>query len=167
MIVIAVIGLLVSVLYPLGTWYMSRSRDTNRINDIHKTALHFSTFFSDYREYPHNNPDSECLDTDIFADTNHANIAVPTDPSKRGECDGKYGYGTSTGNTAYILVAYMEGQFRGNYNGLTNGMLGIGKITQEGWGKAQEAQSSGSVQGNKYVYSDGYFMDTYVIPPPA
>lgn len=135
MLVIAVIALLAAVIYPASAWYMSRARDSDRKNDVQNAAIHLSNFFTDYRSYPE--PDETgCLAPDVFRGTIYKNILLESAPKgntvdSSNPCVGKYAYGTSTGDTAYILVAYLENQYAGNYSGSTNGMLGRGRVTRE------------------------------------
>ena len=119
MIVIAIIGILATVLYPAMTGYFERSRDTNRQAALRNVSLSLSAYNIDNAKYPAT-PTSTCvagISTDLVGKYIQA---MPKDPKTDfgvSGCEtgtnGGYGYSAvkntnSTASGSYVLAALME-----------------------------------------------------------
>ena len=70
MMVIAMIGVLAAVLYPVMMNYMANSRDTQRISAINKLSMTMEVFYKDQEQYPPATVDGCIQNPDTNTDAN-------------------------------------------------------------------------------------------------
>jgi len=121
MLVMAIIGILSAVLYPVVSNYLRNSRDAQRISAIGSLSLTMEVFYRDQNRYPPSTPDG-CIrnpDTNTDSTTPRNSIITPKyilslPKSPREGYDegcgpnGQYAYGVSEDHFAYILLSTME-----------------------------------------------------------
>ncbi|KKS07182.1 MAG: general secretion pathway protein G [candidate division WWE3 bacterium GW2011_GWE1_41_27] len=119
LIVVSVIGILsgvtLSVINPAKL--QARARDSQRISDLKKIQTALEAYFSDFRSYP-----PKATPASYYAVSTLSGVLVPnyisqlpTDPkgySAAYSCAADFGYtyrtNSTTGGTAYVLLAKME-----------------------------------------------------------
>lgn len=139
MIVIAIIGILASALFPSMTGYLKRSRDTARISGMKDISTALGAFYADKERYPSLsawatagvaavNTGATELDPKKYLPK-----GLPVDPQSTIRNNGagplanaNYGYGTGTSGSApsYAISAILENDNGGNTGSLV-GYIGI------------------------------------------
>lgn len=108
LIVIAIIGVLASiVLVGLGS-FRSRGRDARRVSDIRETQNALEIYYAKYQQYPTASSWGEMVNVIVNGGVGVSNIAndplfVPNDPASR-----SYSYGAGAGNQNYALMTTLE-----------------------------------------------------------
>jgi prepilin-type N-terminal cleavage/methylation domain-containing protein len=119
LIVVSVIGILsgltLTVINPAAL--RARARDSQRVSDLKKIQTALEAYFSDYRSYP-----PKATPTSYYLVSTLSGVLVPgyisqlpTDPNGYSvvySCASNFGYSyrtnSTTGGTAYVLLAKME-----------------------------------------------------------
>ena len=132
MIVIAIIGILATALFPSMTGYLKRSRDTARISGMKDISTALGAFYADKERYPIAIGSATAAavgtGTDELAPSKYLPKGMPVDPQTASRNNGagaatnaNYGYGTGTNNSApsYALTAILENANGGNTGAIT------------------------------------------------
>lgn len=156
MVVIAIIGILGTALFPSLSGYIVRTRDTSRIADITDIAFSLETYRQEYEKYPPH--EAGCYPyTSLSGVFLTRKLESPSGSGYDEGCgsSGKYGYGISTGETINILMARMENPYGGNYVSSGELLLGLtGTLTSLGL-------------ANTLYYTKRSTGSTYVFPSAA
>lgn len=163
MIVIAIIGILGTALFPRVSQYISRSHDAARSVDHGVIVNWLTTYYVDNEQYPLS--DNGCMTTNVL--TGMYLTRLPKSPSGNSVdegcgANGWYGYGAYF--LHFLLMARMENQFTGNYTGSTEGFTGL--LSDY----AIQRVSTGLTRwaGNILVsYSSAWSNASWILIPPA
>ncbi len=130
LIVMSMVGILASFMFPSLTPYIARGRDSSRVADTKTIQTYLKTYEIDTWKYiDHTN---WCVPYTTLQNAGYT-TTLPKSPS--GDLynewcwpNGQYAYGTSTGlligHGVSLLMSHMERESGWNYSGSTNGMTG-------------------------------------------
>ena len=136
MIVIAIIGILASALFPSMTNYLKRSRDAARTSHLKDITTALGAYYSDTENYPSTSTTTHCITTAAFTGTSYFPKGFPSDPQASSRTAGvngcttstQYGYNTGTvgGVSGFQVAATFENGNGGNTGTVASGALSIG-----------------------------------------
>lgn len=109
LIVVAIIGILASVVVIGIGPAQQRARDSRRASDLKQIQTSLELFYNKNGKYPTGGTDAEVAWTTLVSDITGAGIGVnkiPDDPINN--ATNKYQYGAAGDGTSYVLKATME-----------------------------------------------------------
>jgi type II secretory pathway pseudopilin PulG len=110
LVVIAIIGILASVVMVSATGIRQKGRDTKRISDLSTVASALQSYYADFHVYPTSagwNTSTTTFATALnLLITNHYLVNIPTDP--RSPTYYYRYYGACAGHTSYVLWTTLE-----------------------------------------------------------
>ena len=130
MIVIAIIGILATALFPSMTAYLKRSRDAARVSGTKDISTAAGAFFTDRERYPDSEPATGCAgnSTATGFSTVYLPKGIPVDNTSTNDngcgANGRYGYGSGNNSTGNVPQFFLTSQFENVNGGNTGSILG-------------------------------------------